>query len=72
MQTSSLLLRLEALVAARLLTPEQGSVLRLLAWQHDLGLIKAFQVRGGPITICNALCSSTWPLLNTPCVSITR
>lgn len=41
--TSSLLLRLEALVAARLLTPEQGSVLRLLAWQHDLGLIKAFQ-----------------------------
>ncbi len=33
-------------MAARLLTPEQGSVLRLLAWQHDLGLIKAFQVRG--------------------------
>lgn len=43
MQTSSLLLRLEALVAARLLTPEQGSVLRVLAWQHDMGLIKAYQ-----------------------------
>ncbi|PNW71666.1 hypothetical protein CHLRE_16g663850v5 [Chlamydomonas reinhardtii] len=41
--TSSLLLRLEALVAARLLTPEQGSVLRVLAWQHDMGLIKAYQ-----------------------------
>ncbi|EFJ43179.1 hypothetical protein VOLCADRAFT_106932 [Volvox carteri f. nagariensis] len=41
--TSSLLLRLEALVASRLLTPEQGSVLRMLAWQHDLSTVKAFQ-----------------------------
>ncbi|KXZ52403.1 hypothetical protein GPECTOR_9g447 [Gonium pectorale] len=40
---SSLLLRLEALVASRLLTPEQGSVLRMLAWQHDLGTIKTYQ-----------------------------
>ncbi|GLI64546.1 hypothetical protein VaNZ11_007864 [Volvox africanus] len=41
--TSSLLLRLEALVASRLLTPEQGSVLRMLAWQHDMSTVKAYQ-----------------------------
>ncbi|KAG2487464.1 hypothetical protein HYH03_013886 [Edaphochlamys debaryana] len=41
--TSSLVLRLEALLAQRLLTPEQGSLLRVLAWQHDLGLTKAYQ-----------------------------
>ncbi|GFR45954.1 hypothetical protein Agub_g7421, partial [Astrephomene gubernaculifera] len=41
--TSSLLLRLEALVSRRLLPPEQGALLRMMAWQHDMGLINTFQ-----------------------------
>lgn len=45
-QVSSLVLRLEALLAGRLLTAEQGSLLRTLAWQRDTGLIKLYQARG--------------------------
>jgi len=39
---SSLLLRLDALVACGLLTPEQFAVLRNKAWAQDFGLIRAY------------------------------
>jgi hypothetical protein len=40
---SSLLLRLDALAAAGLLTPEQFAVLRNKAWAQDFGLIRAYE-----------------------------
>lgn len=44
---SSLLLRLDALMCAGLLTPEQFAVLRNKAWAQDFGLIRAYDsVRG--------------------------
>lgn len=46
---SSLLLRLDALLSAGLLTPEQYAVLRNKAWAQDFGLIRAYDsVRSVP------------------------
>jgi hypothetical protein len=39
---SSLLLRVEALTVQRLLTREQGALLRTLAWQHDFSLLRLY------------------------------
>lgn len=40
---SGLLLRLDALAAADLLSREQGALLRNLAWQQDVGLLRAYE-----------------------------
>jgi len=45
---SSLLLRLEAFTARRLLSPEQTTLLRTLAWCHDFALLKMYdEARSG-------------------------
>lgn len=46
---SSLLLRLDALAAKRLVTVEQATMLRTLAWMKDFQLLKAYtQVSTSP------------------------